>query len=243
IDIAGTWIDQPYVSRYGAGWAITASVEPTYEFMDRGGMSTSTRNSARKIWPYELPNYHEEMLARLLFCFENGPENGQDHISGAQDAIGICCSGLARHHYDGRFWPDRIESCHDEATLQWLESHLCLVEMFPRPADYCVTAGQNVTPEGVARLTEAADRCWDAIMRHDLKAFAESFGDSFAAQTAMFPAMRPPSVEPYIAEWSGRSLAHKLTGAGGGGYLLLVIDGPVPEGAIPVRIRRPAGVM
>ncbi|MDE5839364.1 MAG: adenylyltransferase/cytidyltransferase family protein, partial [Muribaculaceae bacterium] len=69
IDIAGTWIDQPYVSKYGAGWAITASIEPTHEFMERGGMSTSTRNAARKIWPYELPAYNEEMLARLLFCF------------------------------------------------------------------------------------------------------------------------------------------------------------------------------
>ena len=29
VDIAGTWIDQPYVSEYGAGWAITASIEPT----------------------------------------------------------------------------------------------------------------------------------------------------------------------------------------------------------------------
>ncbi len=55
IDLAGTWIDQPYVSRYGAGWALTVSIEPTIEFMERGGMSTSTRNAAKKIWPYELP--------------------------------------------------------------------------------------------------------------------------------------------------------------------------------------------
>ncbi|MDE6504023.1 MAG: adenylyltransferase/cytidyltransferase family protein, partial [Muribaculaceae bacterium] len=89
IDIAGTWIDQPYVSQYAPGWAITASIEPNHEFMERGGMSTSTRNTARKIWPYELPPYNEEMMARLLFCFENNPEN-QGHVSGAQDAIGIC---------------------------------------------------------------------------------------------------------------------------------------------------------
>ncbi|MDE6290863.1 MAG: adenylyltransferase/cytidyltransferase family protein, partial [Muribaculaceae bacterium] len=55
IDIAGTWIDQPYVSEHGAGWAITASIEPTYGFMERGGMSTSTRNAAKRIWPVELP--------------------------------------------------------------------------------------------------------------------------------------------------------------------------------------------
>ncbi|MBP3589661.1 MAG: adenylyltransferase/cytidyltransferase family protein, partial [Muribaculaceae bacterium] len=66
VDLAGTWIDQPYVSQYGSGWALTVSIEPTVEFMERGGMSTSTRNAARKIWPFELPNYNEEMLARLL---------------------------------------------------------------------------------------------------------------------------------------------------------------------------------
>ncbi len=93
IDLAGTWIDQPYVSQYGHGWALTLSLEPTVEFMERGGMSTSTRNAAKKIWPYELPNGDEETLARLLFCFENDPENN-GHISGAQDAIGICVSGL-----------------------------------------------------------------------------------------------------------------------------------------------------
>ncbi len=54
VDIAGTWIDQPYVSEYGAGWALTISIEPTVEFMERGGMSTSTRNAAKKIWPLNL---------------------------------------------------------------------------------------------------------------------------------------------------------------------------------------------
>ncbi|MDE7345420.1 MAG: adenylyltransferase/cytidyltransferase family protein, partial [Muribaculaceae bacterium] len=131
IDIAGTWIDQPYVSEHGAGWAITASIEPTHEFMERGGMSTSTRNAAKKIWPFELPAYNEEMLARLLFCFENDPEN-EGHVSGAQDAIGICVSGLSRHYYDAHYWPERIETVHDEDILSWLEEHVCVVPMFPR---------------------------------------------------------------------------------------------------------------
>lgn len=239
IDIAGTWIDQPYVSQFGPGWAITASIEPTHDFIERGGMATSTRNSARKIWPYELPNYNEEMLARLLFCFENGPEQGEDHVSGAQDAIGLCVSGLSRHYYNGRFWPERIERCLDEPTLQWLESHLCLVEMFPRPEGCSVVEGSDVTPAKVAALTAAANRCWDAICRRDLTAFASAFADSFAAQLAMFPAMMAPGVSEYINRWAPHSLAHKMTGAGGGGHLLLVVDGPVPQGAIPLTIRRP----
>lgn len=237
IDIAGTWIDQPYVSQHGAGWAITASIEPTHEFMERGGMSTSTRNAARKIWPYELPCYNEEMLARLLFCFENDPGNG-GHVSGAQDAIGICMSGLTRHHYDGRYWPSRIESCHDEAVLQWLESRLCIVPMFPRRPGCSVVEGKDITPAKVRALTQAADRCWDGIMRMDAGAFAESFAASFEAQTAMFPAMMQPGVAEHIDLWRDKALAWKMLGAGGGGHLLLVTDGTLPEGALPVTIRR-----
>ncbi len=31
LDLAGTWIDQPYVSQYAPGWAITISLEPTFD--------------------------------------------------------------------------------------------------------------------------------------------------------------------------------------------------------------------
>lgn len=238
IDLAGTWIDQPYVSEHGAGWALTISIEPTEEFMERGGMSTSTRNAARKIWPYELPNYNEEMLARLLFCFENDPEN-EGHISGAQDAIGICMSGLNRHYYDRHYWPSVIESCHDEETLSWLESHLCLVPMFPRRPDCSVVEGKDVTPEKVARLTDAASRCWDAILARDLEAFATAYRDSFEAQVAMFPAMIQPGVPEEIEKVKPYVLAWKMTGAGGGGYLCCVTDGiHLPPGAKPIKIRR-----
>ena len=237
VDIAGTWIDQPYVSEHGAGWALTASIEPTEEFMERGGMSTSTRNAARKIWPYELPNYNEEMMARLLFCFENDPEN-EGHISGAQDAIGICMSGLNRHYYDGHYWPVKIESCHDEAILDWLENHICLVPMFPRRPGCSVVEGKDITSEKVSRLTEAAERCWHAIMARDLGGFAEAFRDSFNAQIAMFPAMMQPGVQEYIDQWSPKALAWKMLGAGGGGYLALVTDRIPDNGVIRIKIRR-----
>ena len=237
VDIAGTWIDQPYVSQYGAGWALTASIEPNHEFIERGGMSTSTRNAARKVWPYELPDYNEEMMARLLFCFENDPEN-KGHISGAQDAIGICMSGLTRHYYDGHYWPSRIESCHDEKTLSWLEEHICLVEMFPRRPGCSVVEGKDITPEKVSRLTEAASRCWDAIMDKDLGRFATAFRDSFEAQVSMFPAMMQPGVQDFIDRWRDKALAWKMLGAGGGGHLALVVDRLPEEGAIPIKIRR-----
>ena len=94
LDLAGTWIDQPYVSQYAPGWALTISLEPTFEIRERCGLSTSTRNMIRKIWPYSLPNMDPETLAKLVFCFENDPERSDGIISGAQDAIGICVPPL-----------------------------------------------------------------------------------------------------------------------------------------------------
>ncbi len=238
LDLAGTWIDQPYVSEYGAGWAITISLEPTVQFMERGGMSTSTRNAARKIWPYKLPDYNYEMLARLVFCFENEPANGEDHVSGAQDAIGICMPGLNRHYYDRNYWPEKIESCHDEKILSWLEEHVCMIPMFPRRDGCSVVEGKDITAPKVRALAKAADECWDAIMARDLRGFAQAFQASFDAQIAMFPAMMADGVQEYIDRYKDRALAWKMSGAGGGGYLALVCD-EIPEEAIRLTIRRP----
>ena len=87
LDLAGTWIDQPYVSCFAPGWALTISLEPTFEIQERCGLSTSTRNMIRKIWPFQLPNMDPETLAKLVFCFENDPERSDGIVSGAQPAM------------------------------------------------------------------------------------------------------------------------------------------------------------
>ena len=236
LDLAGTWIDQPYVSALAPGWAITVSLEPTMEFAERSGMSTSTRNAAKKIWPYQLPNDNSETLAKLLFCFENEPTK-QEHVSGAQDAIGICVPGLSRHYYDHNYWPERIETCLDEGVLTWLEEHLCLVPMFPRRPGTSVIVGRQLTEANVRALTAAADRCWEAIMARDLQAFALAYQASFEAQIVLFPAMMAEGVAEEIAKYRSKALAWKMAGAGGGGYLALVCEEPI-EGSIRMKIRR-----
>ena len=240
IDIAGTWIDQPYVSQHGSGWAITASIEPTREFMERGGMSTSTRKAAQSIWHYQLPEGDEEMIARLLFCFENHPEDLKGHISGAQDAIGICLSGLARHYYDGTYWPSKIERIHDADILDWVENHMAIIEMFPRRQGCSVVEGKDITPDKVKSLTNAADMTWNGILSKDMELFVKGFQDSFNSQIAMFPSMMQPGVEEYINKARNEgALAWKMAGAGGGGHLLIIHDGiRIPSNAIPLKIRR-----
>ena len=237
LDLAGTWIDQPYVSKYAPGWALTISLEPTVDFLERCGMSTSTRNAARKIWPNELPNDHPEKLAEMLFRYENEP--GRQEISGAQDAIGICMPGLNRHYYNRGYWPEKIESCNDEAVLSWLEDHIYMVLLWPRVQGLSVLEGAQIDKTGVEALADAADACWNAIMKRDLASFAESYMASFKAQTAMFPAMMVPGVSEVIDQYRDKALAWKMAGAGGGGYLALVCENPLPN-AIRIKIRRKA---
>ena len=243
LDLAGTWIDQPYVSQYAPGWALTISLEPTFEIRERCGLSTSTRNMIRKIWPYSLPNMDPETLAKLVFCFENDPERSDGIISGAQDAIGICVPGLCRHYYNNRFWPEKIEMCEDEAVLSWLESHLVMIPMEPRRPGCSVVEGKDITEAKVKALAEAADRCWTAIISRNLDAFAQAYRDSFDAQTAMFPAMIQGCVQSYIDQYKDSVLAWKMPGAGGGGYLACVVTDAEAfckehEEAIPLTIRR-----
>lgn len=226
LDLAGTWIDQPYVSCYSPGWAITISLEPTFEIRERCGLSTSTRNVIKRIWPHRLPNMDPETLARLVFCFENHPEREDGIISGAQDAIGICIPGLCRHYYDNHFWPEKFEMCNDEDILSWLENHLCMVPMDPRPQGCSVVEGKDITEDKVKNLAQAAEDCWNAIIAKDLNAFATAYKSSFNAQVAMFPAMIQGTVQSYIDRYSKEQdvLAWKMPGAGGGGYLALVVE-------------------
>ena len=245
LDLAGTWIDQPYVSCHAPGWALTICLEPSFEIRDRCGLSTSTRNVIKRIWPYQLPNMDPETLARLVFCFENHPEREDGIISGAQDAIGICVPGLCRHYYDNHFWPDKIETCEDEAVLTWLENHLCMIPMDPRRQGCSVVDGMDITKTKVKTLAKAADDCWYAIMNTDLELFAKAYQDSFNAQIAMFPAMIQGCVQEYIDKYSAMEevLAWKMPGAGGGGYLACVVNDTEkfcnnhPE-AIKLKIRR-----
>ncbi len=225
LDLAGTWIDQPYVSCYAPGWAITISLEPTFEVRERCGLSTSTRKLIQKIWPMRLPDMDPEMLARLVFCFENHPEREDGIISGAQDAIGICVPGLCRHYYNNHFWPEKIETCNDGSILAWLEEHLVLIPMEPRRPGCSVVAGKDITEAKVKALAAAADACWAAILAKDLAAFAAAYRASFEAQVSLFPAMIQGPVQPCIDRWSKEKdvLAWKLPGAGGGGYLACVV--------------------
>lgn len=235
IDLAGGWLDQPFVSKHYPGSVITISIEPTLAFNERSGMASSTRRSAIDLWGPKIPPGDYEKIAKILFCYDNPP--GTEEISGSQDAIGLVFPGLAKAYYEGEYWPSRIDRMMDEKALQFVESSLYLMTLGPRHAGFSVLANTNITSEGAKALSDATESCWDAILDRDVERFGHYFRRSFEAQIAMFPNMMNKMVARLIDQYRDVALGWKLSGAGGGGYLILVSDRPI-DSAVRILARR-----
>ncbi len=235
LDLAGGWLDQPFVGKLGPGPVLTISLEPIMEFNERSGMASSSRRRAIELWQTDLPEGDPEKAARMLFAFENPP--GTKIFAGSQDAIGIVFPGINRLDYTGEYWPAKITSAHDETILRWLEQHLNLVPLGPRVGDFDVFKDRDIVAPKVAALAAAAEACWAALLKMDTEDFGRRMRESFEAQVALFPHMSNPAIEKMIAHYAPHAHGWKLSGAGGGGYLVLVADKPI-EGTVKLVIRR-----
>jgi cytidyltransferase-like protein len=235
IDLAGGWLDQPYVSKYASGPVLTICIEPDYEFNDRSGMSTSSRKKAIELWQTDIPVGDKEKLAKTLFCFENPP--GSKYISGSQDSLGITMPGLNKFHYEGGYWPTTIESVNEPDILNWIEERIWMIPLYPRIDCYDVLADKNIDEARATRLSKATEKCWKAILNRNAKEVGASMTESFEAQIAMFPNMLTHGVLEQIEQYKSKVFGWKLSGAGGGGYLIFFSEQTV-ENAIQIRIRR-----
>ena len=198
LDLAGGWLDQPYVSKYYPGPVITISIEPDFDFNDRSGMSSSTRAKAIELWQTDIPEGGDkEKLARTLFCVENPP--GTKYVSGSQDSIGIVFPGVNRLEYSKEdYWPSSIASVTEEETLQWIEQHLWFINLSPRDKNFNVLSDTRISVAGARALAAAANGLWKSITEKDLTSFGNYFRASFEAQIAMFPHMVTPKITETI---------------------------------------------
>jgi galactokinase/mevalonate kinase-like predicted kinase len=100
--------------------------------------------------------------------------------------------------------------------------------------------GCDITAEKAKELSDAAQDCWKAIVDLDAAAFGAAMTRSFHAQVSMFPAMMNEAVCDVVHAVGGSDgiRGYKVSGAGGGGYVIFVSTAPV-AGSISINARRP----
>jgi len=244
LQLAGGWIDQPFVSRYNAkppGSMVVVQIEPDFRPMDRSGIASGTRAVAMKIWKGKLPDRPPEDLVRELYEVEN---QGKAQPSGSQDMIGLVYPGVNRLDYDfqvqGGVFPAHIESCNRPQVARWLRRVLHLLPVEPRPEGYSPLGEKHLDPQWVARLGRSGQDCFDAICRMDLKALGASLNSNMQCWEKLLPhVVRHPSLRldlmPLLQAYQ-RQYAGAMYSGCGGGYLIVASDEPVP-GAFQVTVR------
>jgi hypothetical protein len=244
LQLAGGWIDQPFVSRHNPdppGSMVVVQIEPSFRPMDRSGIASGTRVVAMKLWKGKLPNRPREQLVRELYNAEN---KGKAEPSGSQDMIGLVYPGINRLDYNAKvhngIFPVHIESCNDRKVARWLETVLHLVPVEPRPPGYSPLGKKNLKPQWVARLGESGKNCYEAITAMDARALGRSLNLNMKCWEVLLPnVVRHPLIRVDLA---GLLKAYQKEYYGamysgcGGGYLIVVSPKPVP-GALKINVR------
>jgi hypothetical protein len=244
LQLAGGWIDQPFVSQHNPkppGAMVVVQIEPNFRPMDRSGIASGTRAVAMKIWKGKLPNRPPADLTRELYEVEN---KGNAEPSGSQDMIGLVYPGVNRLDYDfkihGGVFPSRMESCNSPKVARWLSNVLHLIPIEPRPGGYSPLGIKNLTPRWVAKLGQSGNDCYDAIVAMDAKALGASLNLNMKCWETLLPhVVRHPLLRmdllPILRAYQQQYLGAMYSGCGGG-YLIVVSNEPVP-GAFKVNVR------
>lgn len=246
--LAGGWIDQPFVSRHDPappGSMVVVALEPTFRWMDRCGMGTSTRRVAARLWGDQFPDRPRAALVRELYAAEN---RGRPDPSGSQDMIGLIYPGINRLDYayahEGGLFPQHIESTQDAQTARWLERVLQVLPVGPRPEGYSPLGILNPDPAWVRRLGQAGADCYAAILAHDVAALGASLNECMRCWEAILPhtVHHPTLTVDLMALWGHyrARYAGALYSGCGGGYLIVVSEDPVP-GSLSFTIRLDPG--
>jgi hypothetical protein len=244
LQLAGGWIDQPWMSRLNPeppGSMVVVSLRPTVRYLDRCGMATGTRAAARLLWGDELPAGDPAQLVRELYEAEN---RGAVEPSGSQDMCGLVYPGVSRLDYDagidGGVFPAHVEACTDPDVAAWFERVVHLVPVLQRPPGYAPLGIKRLEPAWVARLSRSGRVCYDAIVDRDLAAFGASLNETSACWDALLPNVHAhPTISldlrgllsAYQAEYAGA-----MYSGCGGGYLTVVSETDVP-GSLSVSVR------
>jgi hypothetical protein len=245
---AGGWIDQPFLSRLDPeppGSMVVVSLEPTFRWMDRCGMATSTRGAATRLWNGRLPAGDPAALVRELYAEEN---TGRSEPSGSQDMVGLIYPGVSRldydfSHEDGIF-PRQVESTTDPNLARWLERVIRVVPVAQRPEGYSPLSVKNLDSTWIRRLGRSGRDCWEAIIRRDATALGASMNECMLCWETILPhILHHPALTVDLAgilrSYQERSSGAMYSGCGGG-YLYVASEEPI-EGSFTIQVRTGRG--
>jgi len=234
LSLAGGGLDQIYLNKFTPGWNLTLSIEPTYNYLERAGMASSTRNTAIQLWG-NLPKGDEFENAKKLFTREN--EHIGKYISGFQDASGIMMQGLTASWYNNSFMPSKVIRIQERSCLDWLQNHIQMFEVGQRKTDFDLSEFSDCNKYSAKRLAEASRLALRAIETKNIEALGKAFNETRLAYQGIFPASMPRFVKGLadkLIEVGAKGV--KPNGAGGGGYFIVAIDKPI-NGGIPIKVR------
>jgi cytidyltransferase-like protein len=232
--LAGGWMDQPWVSEVYPGSVVVAQVWPDFDFNDRSGMATSSRNTGIELWGNRLPEGDPLRNAQLLFGAENPP--GSKYVSGSQDHIGLLVPGISRLNYNGSFWPSSIETTNSADICEWLSGVLHFVPLKPRPEGYDPIQKRNLDVRLIKRLGESGFNCYEAILKKNTQLLGEAMKETFLVWHEMLPFTVPDWVMEEMENTYFQKYPGAITSGSGGGYIVFPSDDDV-EGTVKVRIR------
>jgi len=244
LQLAGGWIDQPFVSRHNPrppGSMVVVQIEPDFRPMDRSGIASGTRAIAMRIWKGRLPRRAPETLVRELYAAEN---QGRAEPSGSQDMIGLIYPGVNRLDYDfaveGGVFPSHIESCRSPMVARWLGKVLHLLPVEARPEGYSPLGAKNLEPGWVERLGRSGQDCYESIVSMDAAALGAALNLNMKCWEALLPhTVRHPLIRvdlPALLKAYQRNYLGAMYSGCGGGYLIVVSEEPVP-GSFQVAVR------
>jgi hypothetical protein len=242
--LAGGWIDQPFVSRLNPqppGSMVVVGLQPTFRYMDRSGMATSTRRIAMQLWHGALPAKGPAELVRELYDAEN---KNLPEPSGAQDMAGLIYPGVNRLDFDaefeGGYFPCHVESNNDPLVARWLEEVVYLIPVQQRPDGYNPLEIKYLDPDWIRRLSQSGRDCYSAIITRDLCALGESMNECMRCWETILPGtVRHATIRMDlmgVLNYYQQRYPGAMYSGCGGGYLFVVADEPVP-GALKVNVR------
>ena len=193
LQLAGGWIDQPFVSRHNPkppGSMVVAQIEPEFRPMDRAGIASGTRAIAMKIW--KRPKAAQPSVRRIGARTLRVGKQGQGR---AQRLAGHDRSGISRREPSGlRLQSSRRHFSRAHRVVQQCKSGALAQPGFARSPGR-TAAGRlrsvggikNLDPKWVARLGQSGRDCYDAIVKMDAAALGASLNLTMKCWETLLP--------------------------------------------------------